>query len=308
MYDRYEQGKAFSQLSIGVLCILIALGTFVTYEFQSVGSVAEKVITPIFFISIAILATLMARNIGVFKKNFFITPLYIFLIVGALNYPNGYWEGYVVTLLLLMTWYNTVIIGNESNEIWYIFDSAAMLSVASIFEINLLVILPILLIGYALYHKLNIRTLTATILGSIIVFLTLWSVAFIFDKDIELANYMKNTVMHLNIINLRKIDIIIYCTILLYLIIAYISFITRYNSNNTYLRISLNFTYLLILTCILLLIFTGRRDILEPAICTISTIVLTRFSETIHSKAGRIIFYIFTALLILLFIAKNFIF
>lgn len=309
MYGSHQHSKALSPVILAPLTFLMAILMNVPVMMSADATFAEKIISLTYTLLMTAAATFAANNIGIYKNNNFITPFYMFLIGGVLGYNTGYWQGFVISALLLTAWYSSIIVNKHKGYEWNAIDASICICLASLFNGYILILLPVMIVGFAIYGRLNARTLLATLLGGSMIYGASWGGAFILGKDCEFLSYMKSVMTWEGFSQLRIMDIIICSLIAFYVILSYILFMAnRYSNNPTYIRKAMQFSYLTLLTSVSIALLFGRAETLVPFICVMTSILLTRRTDSMQNKAGVTLLYIITTLLILLFIAKNFLF
>lgn len=307
MRINHQHSRALSPIILGLITFITGILMNIPVMYSDNVTLAGKIITPFFFVLMAILATMAARSIGIFKNNNLITSFFLFLFGGVTGYSTGYWQGFVVAVLLFYAWYSTITEHRRRGHEWNAIDASICICLASLFNIYILIMIPIIMIGLAIYGRLNSRTTLAILLGAAMIYGCLWSVAFVLGNDCELLSYLQSVAVWKTIDELRFIDMIIYGMIAINIIVFYILFITQhYNDNPLFIRKTMQFTYLTLLGAAITAVVSGRIGILITFICVMTAIILTRRTDSLRKTAGVILLYTTTAILILLFIAKNF--
>lgn len=307
MRINHQHSRALSPIILGLITFITGILMNIPVMYSDNVTLAGKIITPFFFVLMAILATMAARSIGIFKNNNLITSFFLFLFGGVTGYSTGYWQGFVVAVLLFYAWYSTITEHRRRGHEWNAIDASICICLASLFNIYILIMIPIIMIGLAIYGRLNSRTTLAILLGAAMIYGCLWSVAFVLGNDCELLSYLQSVAVWKTIDELRFIDMIIYGMIAINIIVSYILFITQhYNDNPLFIRKTMQFTYLTLLGAAITAVVSGRIGLLITFICVMTAIILTRRTDSLRKTAGVILLYTTTAILILLFIAKNF--
>ncbi len=307
MRINHQHSRALSPIILGLITFITGILMNIPVMYSDNVTLAGKIITPFFFVLMAILATMAARSIGIFKNNNLITSFFLFLFGGVTGYSTGYWQGFVVAVLLFYAWYSTITEHRRRGHEWNAIDASICICLASLFNIYILIMIPIIMIGLAIYGRLNSRTTLAILLGAAMIYGCLWSVAFVLGNDCKLLSYLQSVAVWKTIDELRFIDMIIYGMIAINIIVSYILFITQhYNDNPLFIRKTMQFTYLTLLGAAITAVVSGRIGILITFICVMTAIMLTRRTDSLRKTAGVILLYTTTAILILLFIAKNF--
>lgn len=307
MRINHQHSRALSPIILGLITFITGILMNIPVMYSDNVTLAGKIITPFFFVLMAILATMAARSIGIFKNNNLITSFFLFLFGGVTGYSTGYWQGFVVAVLLFYAWYSTITEHRRRGHEWNAIDASICICLASLFNIYILIMIPIIMIGLAIYGRLNSRTTLAILLGAAMIYGCLWSVTFVLGNDCELLSYLQSVAVWKTIDELRFIDMIIYGMIAINIIVSYILLITQhYNDNPLFIRKTMQFTYLTLLGAAITAVVSGRIGILITFICVMTAIILTRRTDSLRKTAGVILLYTTTAILILLFIAKNF--
>lgn len=303
----HQHSRALSPFILGVITIIVGILMSVPMMSSADVTLAAKLISPIYFILMAVLATIAARSIGIFRNNNLITGFYLFLIGGVTGYNTGYWQGFVVAALLLFAWYSTVTENPRKGHEWNAIDASICICLASLFNLYILIMIPVMALGLTIYGRLNSRTVLATLLGAAMIYGGSWGVAFIFGYDCEFLSYLQSIIAWDSTIEIRFIDMVTYGLIALIMIVSYILFTTQhYNDNPLFIRKTMQFTYLTLLGAAIITIVSGRIETLVTFMSVELAILLTRRADSLRKTVGVILLYTTTALLILLFIAKNF--
>ena len=105
MRINHQHSRALSPIILGLITFITGILMNIPVMYSDNVTLAGKIITPFFFVLMAILATMAARSIGIFKNNNLITSFFLFLFGGVTVYSTGYWQGFVVAVLLFYAWY-----------------------------------------------------------------------------------------------------------------------------------------------------------------------------------------------------------
>lgn len=289
-----------------VSIILLTVQIFGVIRTQTV-TIPEIIVSPLFYLLCGIGASVICKTLG-FIKNNSILPIFITLLLsGTLGVCNGWWEGFVCSLLIFLSWFIIITLPKEENTVWNIFTVMFLLAIASFININTILVIPVILYGIHTYNKLDFRGIVASLLGFGAFYALLFPSAFLLGYHDALMRYTDNNTLTFQIIQLRIADIIAYITLGLYTIIAFSSFITHFHDNKIYVRSTYLFSYLLLFSEILICVFTSNRNTMEPVIITLLGILLSIYASNNITRFKQILFYTTILLLLITSIGKYFI-
>ena len=309
MYSSQYKSNATSPLVLGLVTLVLGVFMSIPVMMSASLSLAEKILTPLYIILISFAATMIARSIGFFKRNYSITPFLILLTQSIFGYNTGYWQGFLSSALLLAAFYYTIIVYKHRYHSWNAIDASICVCLASLFNGYILILLPVIVTGFAIYNRLDQHTIIACILGAVMIYGASWGVAFVSGCDCEYLLYLKSIMAWEGLAELRILDIISCSLIAVLVIISYIAFLrTQYKNNSIFVRKTTHFIYLVLLASVIIATVFGRTETITPFICAMLSILFTKHIENRNSKAEVIILYVITVIIVLLFIAKNFLF
>jgi len=305
-YSRYDNRPL-----IGVWALLIitlaSLAVMLIPLYTNAGNpLWVKIAATAFPIAAASVASVAANGLNIVKKNFILPAFFVIVTMGAVGYDSGCWKGYASAAILFSIWYQTISTQHFERCAWNVFYIMAALAIGSLISGTMVLFAPMFLIGLALYDRFNLINLSASILGAGFVYALLYGAAYLF-WDIEVVNEYISTLYHpITLIDLSNYEMGVYSVIGVYIITAFIAFISRFNSNSILFRRTMLFSYLFMAVAMVAEVLFGEKGIYETTVCIMCGVTLPFYAEFRKSKFSIILFYTMFCALIAAFVFKSF--
>jgi len=305
-YTRRSNNSLVSVAQLTIFSVIVAALTI--YPLFTQGAPIWNPILKIILLCIATSAiTFRCRNLSIIRKNLLFPTFFFFLIGGSIGFETGWWKGYLISALIYIAWLITISLPKDEKSAWKIFTIMFCIGVASIFDRSVVVLIPTFILALQIYNKLTIESIVASIFGFSTTYALTSGVYFILDDFCSYKAILESTSIRYELLRLRISDIIIYSAISFYIIVAFISFSSRYHSNSIYLRSTLLITYILLFSGILEMVFLGACSSVYLLLVMLSSILLSGDAESTSSKARKILFYTIISVVIFTTAAQNFI-
>ncbi len=305
--SRYDNNQTISVTALLVITVVTFAVMLIPVYTNSGNSLWVKISATLFPLAGAVAVAAFANSLSIIKKNLMLPAFFVIVSMGATGYDSGCWKGYACAAIILFSWYMTTTLQKEERCAWRVFNIMAAMAAGSLISGTVVAFIPFIFIGLALYDRISIINISASILGAGFVYAVIYALAYLTSDVAIVSDYIGTLYRPISILTLSIYEIIFCSAIGVYIIIAHIAFIARFTSNSILFRHTMLFNYIILFVAITLMILFNENALYEPTICLLTGVTLPFYVEFSKSKAETVLFYTFYFILLFSFAVKNFI-
>jgi len=272
------------------------------------GTLFSNLFAFIFTLLNAFLLTQLNNKHTIIRTRTFL-PVLIFLILMSSWNETHITNGSHFTLTLFITSLFFVLnMFHDRNASEEAFTGSLLISIGSLFINPLIFIIPVFWIGFMMMQSFSIKTLLASIIGTITPWILYLSGLFFFNSNVDLLHTFKlDTTLQLNVLTYPLNNIVYITLMIIILIICLVGMFSIYSRDAIHTRNKLNFLLLLLISFLILsIVFRDQFNLFLPFIAFLFTIIVSHPFTLKQNNFYSIVFIVFCVINIAFIISNYF--
>ena len=235
-------------------------------------------------------------------------PLLIFLVlISSWSQTHTTVTSHLSLTLFIFSLFNFFNMSRDKNASEQAFTGSLLISLCSLLIHQYIFLIPICWIGFIFFQSLSLRTLLASIFGTLAPWVIFLAISYFINPSINLLQFVTfNFNFELDFLSIKLQEIIYISSISLIMIIGIFGLFSISNSDATSTRNKLNFlVFLLVILSIVSFIFRNQFNCFLPIIALAYSLLISHPLTLKQSNFYGILLVIFIVLNIAFIISKH---
>lgn len=263
----------------------------------------------IFTLLNAFLLTQLNNKYTIIRTRTFLPVLIFILLMSSWNETHIASGSHLALTLFIFSLFFALSMFHDKNASEEAFTGSILISIGSIFINPLIFIIPVFWIGFMIMQSFSLKTLLASIIGTLTPWILYLSGLFIFNPNVDLWHTFKlDTTLQLNLLTYPLINIVYIILMAVILIISLVGMYSIYSRDAIHTRNKLNFLLLLLISFLMLsFVFRNQFTLFLPFIGLLFTFLVSHPFSLKQNNFYSIVFIVFCVINIAFVISKIFI-
>lgn len=281
--------------------------TAITYQWDFLNNIfISNLISIVFTLTNAFLITQLNNKFTIIRSRTFLPILIFVLLMCTWSDTHLANESDITVTLFLFSLFYLLDMYRNPVSVEQAFMGCVLIGISSIIINFMIVLLPIIWIGFAMFQSLSLRTFLASIFGILTPWIFYVSGAYFFNPElnfVNLFNFSYTTEFDLNLVSLR--NLIYIGSLVTVFLICLFGLYSNSRADATHTRVKLNYLLLLIISIsILSLVFIHQFVVFLPIIGLLYSMLVSHAFTLKQNDFYSIVFIVFCAINILFVFTK----
>lgn len=278
----------------------------VLQSFLLPNTLLSNLVAFVFTLLNAFLLTQLNNKFTIIRTRTFL-PIFIFIFLmstwNETHIANG---SHLALTFFIISLFFILSMFHDRNASEQAFMGCLLISFSSIFINPLIFIIPVYWIGFMMLQSFSIRTLLASILGTLTPWVLYLSIHYFLNPNIDLMQFFKiYTNIELDLFSFSLVNLIYIGSLAIVMIISLVGMFSIYNRDAIHTRNKLNFLLLLLISFLILsLLFKKQFSLFLPFIALQYSFLVSHPFSLKQNNFYNILFIIFCVLNIAFIISK----